>query len=454
MTASRFPAGGGRSAALFADARRLMPGGVNSPVRAFQAVGGDPPFLVRGAGSRVWDADGREYVDYIGSWGPLIAGHAHPAVIRGVAETAAQGSSFGAPTPLEVEMARVVVDAVPSIEMVRMVSSGTEAAMSALRVARAATGRWAIVKFDGCYHGHADALLVRAGSGVMTLGLDQDRRSRPGGGEAAFDAVPAGVPASAGVPPEVAALTFTLPFNDAEAAAAFLRRHGREIAAVIVEPIPGNMGVVPPVPGFLECLRGECERAGALLVFDEVITGFRVARGGAQARFGVTPDLTCLGKVIGGGYPVGAYGGRGDVMRLVAPLGPVYQAGTLSGNPVAMRAGLETLALLDDAAYRRLDELGGRLAAGLRHAAGRAGVPLTVNSAGSLLTPFFAEGPVTDAASARRADTVRYAAFFHALLDRGIMVPPSQFEAWFVSLAHTDEDLRRTCEAAEAALRA
>lgn len=431
-------AAGGRSDALYADACRLMPGGVNSPVRAFQAVGGTPPFLARGAGARVWDVDGREYLDYIGSWGPLVAGHAHPAVVRGVAETAALGSSFGAPTPLEVALATVIVDAVPSIEMVRLVSSGTEAAMSALRLARAAAGRPAIVKFDGCYHGHADALLVRAGSGVMTLGLDE----------------PAGVPSSAGVPAEVAALTFTLPFNDAEAASALLRRRGEEIAAVIVEPIPGNMGVVPPAPGFLEHLRSECERAGALLIFDEVITGFRVARGGAQALFGVRPDLTCLGKVIGGGFPVGAYGGRRDVMSQVAPLGPVYQAGTLSGNPVAMRAGLETLALLDDAAYRRLDALGGELADGLRRAARRAGVPLTVNRAGSLLTPFFTDGPVTDAASARRAATARYAKFFHGLLERGIMAPPSQFEAWFVSLAHAEDDLRRTCEAASAALAA
>ncbi len=435
------PQGGGRSEALYADACRLMPGGVNSPVRAFRAVGGTPPFLVRGAGARVWDADGREYLDYVGSWGPLVAGHAHPAVVRGVAETAALGSSFGAPTPLEVEMARAIVQAMPSIEMVRLVSSGTEAAMSALRVARAATGRRAIVKFDGCYHGHADALLVRAGSGVMTLGLDEVRS-------------PAGVPASAGVPDEVAALTFTLPFNDCASASQVVHRYGAEIASVIVEPIPANMGVVLPAAGFLEHLREACERAGALLIFDEVITGFRVARGGAQARLGIRPDLTCLGKVIGGGFPVGAYGGRSDLMSRVAPLGPVYQAGTLSGNPVAMRAGLETLALLDEAAYRRLDDLGGRLADGLRSAARRAGVALTVNHAGSLLTPFFTDGPVTDAASARRADPARYARFFHALLDRGVMVPPSQFEAWFVSLAHTEEDLRRTCDAAAVALAA
>lgn len=420
------------SEALYAEACRLMPGGVNSPVRAYQAVGGTPRFLVRGAGARVWDADGREYLDYVGSWGPLIVGHAHPAVVRGVAETAALGSSFGAPTPLEVALARELVDAVPSVEMIRMVSSGTEAAMSALRLARAATGRSLIVKFDGCYHGHVDALLVRAGSGAMT----------------------SGVPASAGVPAAVAALTITLPFNDAAAAASLFAQRGGEIAAVIVEPVAGNMGVVPPRPGFLDCLRDLCARAGALLVFDEVITGFRVARGGAQALAGVRPDLTCLGKVIGGGFPVGAYGGRRDVMCRVAPLGPVYQAGTLSGNPVAMRAGLETLALLDDAAYRRLDDLGGALAGGLREAARSAGVPLTVNRVGSMLTPFFVEGPVENADAARRSDTARYARFFHALLERGIMVPPSQFEAWFVSLAHTEDDLRRTCDAAAAALRA
>ncbi len=437
--------GSAESSRLYAEACRLMPGGVNSPVRAYQAVGGTPPFLVRGAGARVWDVDGREYLDYVGSWGPLIAGHAHPAVVRGVAETAAQGSSFGAPTPLEVALARVIVDAVPSIEMVRMVSSGTEATMSALRAARAATGRHAIAKFDGCYHGHADALLVRAGSGVMTLGLDA---------EPAAEEPASGVPASAGVPPVVAALTFTLPFNDPAAASTLLRRRGEEIAAVIVEPVPGNMGVVPPAPGFLDHLRALCERSGALLIFDEVITGFRLARGGAQALFGIRPDLTCLGKVIGGGFPVGAYGGRRDVMAQVAPLGPVYQAGTLSGNPVAMRAGLETLALLDDAAYRRLDDLAEGLAQGLRSAAHHAGEPLVVNRVGSLLTPFFTHGPVTDAGAARRADTVRYARFFHALLERGVMVPPSQFEAWFVSLAHTDEDIRRTADAAASALAA
>ncbi|HYM70276.1 MAG TPA: glutamate-1-semialdehyde 2,1-aminomutase [bacterium] len=419
-----------------------MPGGVNSPVRAYRAVGGVPVFLVRGAGARVWDTDGREYVDYVASWGPLIAGHAHPAVVRGVVETTAFGSSFGAPTPLELAMARAVTEAIPSIEMVRMVSSGTEATMSALRVARAATGRRYVVKFDGCYHGHVDALLVKAGSGMMTL-AHASPASRP--------SAEGSVPASAGVPEELAALTLVLPFNDAEAVRAVFKRHGGEIAGVIVEPVAGNMGVVPPAPGFLESLRDLCRSTGALLIFDEVITGFRVARGGAQARYHLRADLTCLGKVIGGGFPVGAYGGRRDVMQVVAPLGPAYQAGTLSGNPVAMRAGLETLQLLDDAAYRRLDELGAALADGLSAAARRAGVALVVNRVGSMLTPFCAEAPVTDAASAQRADTDRYARLFHGLRARGVMVPPSQFEAWFVSLAHTDDDVRRTADAVASA---
>jgi len=436
------PGGGPRSAALYAEACGLMPGGVNSPVRAYRAVGGTPPFLVRGEGARVWDADGREYLDYLGSWGPLIAGHAHPAVVAAVTETAAAGSSFGAPTPLEVEMARAVAAAVPSIDMLRFVSSGTEAVMAALRLARAATGRRSIVKFDGCYHGHADALLVKAGSGMMTLAhASPGARAQPG----------AALPSSAGVPDEVAAWTRVVPFNDADAVRAVFRAGG-EIAAVIVEPVAGNMGVVPPAPGFLETVQDLCRAAGAVLVFDEVITGFRIARGGAQGRYGLKPDLTCLGKVIGGGFPVGAYGGRRDLMQMIAPLGPVYQAGTLSGNPVAMRAGLETLRLLDDAAYRRLDELGAALADGLAGAARRSSVPLVVNRVGSMLTPFFTAGPVTDAASAQRADVDGYARFFHGLLARGVMVPPSQFEAWFVSLAHTAGDVRRTVDAAAAAL--
>lgn len=432
------------SEALYAEACRLMPAGVNSPVRAYGAVGGTPPFVARGAGSRVWDVDGHEYVDYVGSWGPLIVGHAHPAVVRGVIETASLGSSFGAPTPLEVALARAVIDAVPSMERLRMVSSGTEATMSALRLSRAATGRRLVVKFDGCYHGHVDSLLARAGSGVLTFA-----RAAVDGG-----ASPDSVPSSAGVPPEVAALTLVVPFNDPEALRVLFEARGSEIASVIVEPIPGNMGVVPPRAGFLELLRDVCRDAGALLIFDEVITGFRVGRGGAQARYGVRPDLTCLGKVIGGGFPVGAYGGREDMMRQIAPLGPVYQAGTLSGNPVAMRAGLETLRLLDEAAYRHLDELGAALADGLASAARRAETPLVVNRVGSMLTPFFTDAPVTDVASAQRADAGRYARFFHGLRSRGVMVPPSQFEAWFVSLAHTDADVRQTVDAAALAFRA
>jgi glutamate-1-semialdehyde 2,1-aminomutase len=433
----------GTSSELYEEALHLMPGGVNSPVRAFRAVGGTPRFLARGAGARVWDVEGREYVDYIGSWGPLICGHAHPAVVRGVVETVARGSTFGAPTPLEVAMARTLREAVPSMELLRMVNSGTEATMSALRVARGATGRRSIVMFDGCYHGHADGLLARAGSGVMTLAASEGDRPSLGG-----------VPASAGVPPEIAALTVVLPFNDLDTASRVLGRRGEDVAAVIVEPVPANMGVVLPLSPFLEGLRDLCDQAGALLIFDEVITGFRVARGGAQGLWGIRPDLTCLGKVIGGGFPVGAYGGRHSVLSHVAPLGPVYQAGTLSGNPVAMRAGLETLALLDEAAYRRLEDAGAMLAEGLASAARRAGVPLVVNRLGSMLTPFFTPGPVTDGEGARRADTARYARFFHALLDQGILVPPSQFEAWFVSLAHTEEDLRSTVDAAARALAA
>jgi glutamate-1-semialdehyde 2,1-aminomutase len=432
------------SEALYAEACALMPGGVNSPVRAYGAVGGTPVFVAKGAGSRVWDVDGRVYVDYVGSWGPLIAGHAHPAVVRGVAETAALGSSFGAPTALEVALARTVVEAMPSIELLRMVSSGTEATMSALRLSRAATGRRFVVKFDGCYHGHVDSLLARAGSGVLTFARAAADRGVP----------PDSIPSSAGVPPEVAALTIVTPFNDADALRRLFEARGTEIASAIVEPIPGNMGVVPPDDGFLELLRDLCRGAGALSIFDEVITGFRVARGGAQARYGVRADLTCLGKVVGGGFPVGVYGGRRDLMRRIAPLGAVYQAGTLSGNPVAMRAGLETLALLDEAAYRRLEHLGALLADGLASAARRARIPLVVNRVGSMLTPFFTESPVTDAVSAQRADAARYARFFHGLRARGVMVPPSQFEAWFVSLAHSPEDVRQTVEAAALALAA
>jgi glutamate-1-semialdehyde 2,1-aminomutase len=416
---------------LFEAAERLMPGGVNSPVRAFRGVGGRPFFVARGEGARLFDVDGRAYLDFLGSWGPLILGHAAPDVVRAIAEAAGRGTSYGAPTPLEVEMAEVVREALPSVERLRLVSSGTEAAMSAIRLARGATGRDLLVKLDGCYHGHADSLLVRAGSGGATFSI----------------------PDSAGVPAPLAGLTLTAPFNDLDAVRALIRQRGDEIAAVIVEPVAGNMGVVPPAPGFLEGLRELTRAAGALLIFDEVITGFRAAYGGAQARYGVTPDLTCLGKIIGGGLPVGAYGGAERLMRHVAPLGSVYQAGTLSGNPLAVAAGLATLRRLrEPGVYERLEALGARLEVGLVEAARRAGVALTVNRVGSMLTAFFCAGPVTDYASARRADTAAYARFFHGLLERGVFVAPSQFEAAFVSLAHTEEDLARAARAAEEAM--
>jgi glutamate-1-semialdehyde 2,1-aminomutase len=419
------------SKSLFETASRLIPGGVNSPVRAFRGVGGDPFFVARASGSRIWDVDGRSYLDFLGSWGPLILGHAAPPVVAAVAEAAARGTSYGAPTGLEVEMAEAITAAFPSIELVRLVSSGTEAAMSAIRVARGATGRSLLVKFDGCYHGHADSLLVKAGSGGATLSI----------------------PDSAGVPGSLAELTLTAPFNDLDAVRALFRARGREIAAVIVEPIAGNMGVVPPRPGFLEGLREITRAHDSVLIFDEVITGFRVAYGGAQELYGVQADLTCLGKVIGGGLPVGAYGGSRRLMSHVAPLGSVYQAGTLSGNPLAVTAGLATLGELRNRdVYKRLEALGGELERGLRSAAEQARVALTVNRVGSMLTGFFCEGPVTDYASAKRADTKRYARYFHGMLERGVFVAPSQFEAAFVSLAHTDADLAQASRIAAQAL--
>ncbi|HXH84770.1 MAG TPA: glutamate-1-semialdehyde 2,1-aminomutase [Candidatus Tectomicrobia bacterium] len=412
---------------LLERAVRVIPGGVNSPVRAFRAVGGRPPFVARGEGARVWDVDGRAYVDYVGSWGPLILGHAAPPVVEAIMATAPRGTSFGAPTAAEVELAETIARAVPSMEMVRLVSSGTEAAMSAIRLARAATGRDLLVKFDGGYHGHADSLLVRAGSGGATFGI----------------------PDSGGVPAALAALTLTVPFNDLDAVRDVFRARGDEIAAVIVEPVAGNMGVVPPAPGFLEGLREVTRARGALLIFDEVITGFRVAYGGAQERYGVAPDLTCLGKIIGGGLPVGAYGGSRRLMERVAPLGPVYQAGTLSGNPLAVAAGLATLrALAGRAAYARLEAMGARLERALADAAAKAGLPATVNRVGSMLTAFFCEGPVRSYADAYRADTARYARFFQAMLARGVALAPSQFEAAFVSLAHGDAELEFTARAA------
>ena len=408
------------SDSLYERALALMPGGVNSPVRAFGAVGGRPFFVSRGEGARIWDVDGRSYLDFLGSWGPLILGHAPGPVVQAVAEAVLGGSSFGAPTAREVELAELISRAIPSIEMVRLVSSGTEAAMSAIRLARGATGRDALIKFDGCYHGHADSLLVKAGSGGATFSI----------------------PDSLGVPTALASLTLTLPFNDLDAARRALAAREGDIAAVIVEPVAGNMGVVPPTPGFLQGLRDLTRQHGALLIFDEVITGFRVAYGGAQSFYGVSPDLTCLGKIIGGGLPVGAYGGRRDLMEHVAPLGKVYQAGTLSGNPLAVTAGLATLeALRTPTAYPRLEAMGARLQAGIEAAAREAGVPLTVNRVGSMLTPFFAEGPVADFESAKRSDTARYAKFFHGMLARGIFLAPSQFEAAFVSLAHSEADI-------------
>jgi glutamate-1-semialdehyde 2,1-aminomutase len=421
------------SKSLFEAAGRVIPGGVNSPVRAFGGVGGEPFFVAHGKGARLWDVDGRSYLDFLGSWGPLILGHAAAPVIVAVTEAATRGTSYGAPTGLEVEMAETITRAFPSIELVRLVSSGTEAAMSAIRLARGATGRPFLVKFDGCYHGHADSLLVKAGSGGATFSI----------------------PDSAGVPGPLAQLTLTAPFNDLDAVRALFRERGREIAAVIVEPVAGNMGVVPPRPGFLEGLREITLAHESVLIFDEVITGFRVAYGGAQELYGVRADLTCLGKVIGGGLPVGAYGGSRTLMSHVAPLGAVYQAGTLSGNPLAVAAGLATLAeLRKPDVYRRLETLGGELERGLRSAADQARVPLTVNRVGSMLTGFFCEGPVTDYASAKGADTKRYARYFHEMLARGVFLAPSQFEAAFVSLAHTDADITLAGRAAAQALTA
>ncbi|MGE5618653.1 MAG: glutamate-1-semialdehyde 2,1-aminomutase [Sphingomonadaceae bacterium] len=416
-----------RSQKLFAEARELIPGGVDSPVRAFRAVGGQPLFIDRASGSRIFDVDGNSFVDYVGSWGPLILGHAHPAVVQAVQRAAERGTSYGAPTPLESELARVVVEAMPSVEMVRFVNSGTEAVMSALRLARAYTGREKIVKFAGCYHGHADGLLVQAGSGATTLG----------------------VPDSPGVPVSAAQATISLPYNDERAVEEAFSRYPDEIAAVIVEPVAGNMGVVPPKSGFLEALRRITRNHGALLIFDEVITGFRVAYGGAQTLYGVMPDLTTMGKIIGGGLPVGAYGGPRAVMEKVSPAGPVYQAGTLSGNPLAMTAGIETLRQLrQPGSYERLERLSARLCEGLGQAARKAGIAVFQTRVGSASTTFFTSKPVVDYASALASDTAMYARFFRGMLERGFYFAPSQFEATFVSLAHTEEDIEATVAAA------
>ncbi|MBI2218498.1 MAG: glutamate-1-semialdehyde 2,1-aminomutase [Candidatus Rokubacteria bacterium] len=422
-----------RSSSLFARSMRVIPGGVNSPVRAFRGVGGEPFFVERAEGSRLTDVDGRSYIDFVGSWGPLILGHAAPAVVEAVTEAARRGTSYGAPTPGELELAEMITRAFPSMELVRLVSSGTEAAMSAIRVARGFTGRDVIVKFEGGYHGHADSLLVKAGSGGATFG----------------------VPDSAGVPAALAELTVTLGYNDLDAARDLFRAQGDRVAAIIIEPVAGNMGVVPPLPGFLDGLRNVTARHGALLIFDEVITGFRVAYGGAQERFGVRADLTCLGKIIGAGLPVGAYGGRRDVMERVAPLGPVYQAGTLSGNPLAVAAGTAALrALQAPGVYERLERLGADLERGLVAAAEKARVPATVNRVGSMLTGFFTSTAVRDYASAKTADTTRYARFFHGMLERGVYLAPSQFEAAFVSLAHSPDDIEAAARAATEALAA
>jgi glutamate-1-semialdehyde 2,1-aminomutase len=416
---------------LFAAASRILPGGVDSPVRAFKSVGGTPLFIDRASGARIQDADGHTYIDYVMSWGPLIHGHAPKGLLKALAQAAARGTSFGAPTELETRLAQRVAMLMPSMERVRFVSSGTEATMSAIRVARAATTREKILKFEGCYHGHADAFLVQAGSGALTLG----------------------VPTSPGVPAAAAANTLLARYNDLESVQAVLERHAGEVAAIIVEPIAGNIGIVPPRDGFLQGLRDICDRAKTLLIFDEVISGFRASAGGAQRLFGIRPDLTCLGKIIGGGLPVGAYGGRAELMDLVAPAGPVYQAGTLSGNPLAMTAGLWSLGELSPKLYRHLAKMGSRLAGGLADAARDAGIALQVNAFGSLVTPFFTAAPVRDLQSALEADAAMYGRFFQRMLARGVYPPPSQFEAWFISGAHTERDIDMTVRAARAALK-
>jgi glutamate-1-semialdehyde 2,1-aminomutase len=410
-----------KSEQLFQRARRVIPGGVNSPVRAFRSVGRNPVFIARGEASHVFDADGNEYIDYVGSWGPLLLGHRHPSVIQALEEALEIGTSFGAPTEREVELAEEIRDAVPSIEMVRLVNSGTEATMSAIRLARGFTGRDLTVKFEGCYHGHVDSLLVKAGSGMATLGIADTQ----------------------GVPRSFCDTTIALPFNSLDAVEQAFQAHGAQIASVIVEPVVGNMGCVPPAPGFLQALRDITARYGALLIFDEVMTGFRLARGGAQELYGIRPDLTTLGKVIGGGLPIGAYGGRADIMSRIAPSGPVYQAGTLSGNPLAVSAGLAMLRHIKahPEIYAQLESRAARLT-------GSAPAGVTVNRVGSMFTFFFTDQAVTDYESAKRCDTARFGRFFRLMLERGIYLAPSQFEAAFLSAAHSDEDIDRTVEAA------
>lgn len=419
-----------RSRELFEEAQQYLPGGVNSPVRAFKAVGGKPLFIGRGKGATIYDEDGNEFIDYVGSWGPLILGHSHPQVVEAIKKAIERGTSFGAPTELETVLAKMVCAAMPSMEMVRFVNSGTEATMSAIRLARAATGRDKIVKFAGCYHGHSDGLLTKAGSGMVTLGL----------------------PGSPGVPSSFTSETLVAAYNNWQMIEQLFAKFGGEIAAVIVEPIAANMGVVPPQPGFLEHLRRLTQESGALLIFDEVITGFRVAYGGAQALYKVTPDLTCLGKIIGSGLPVGAYGGRREIMELVAPVGSVYQAGTLSGNPVVMTAGIETLRILSQPqVYSELEARSSLLEKGITEAADKTEISIQVPRVGSIFTIFFTKEPVIDYETATKADTELYARFFHQMLSQGIYLPPSQFEAAFVSAAHTNTDIEATVEAAKRA---
>jgi glutamate-1-semialdehyde 2,1-aminomutase len=412
---------------LFAKARKVIPGGVNSPVRACRSVGINPVFIQRAEGSRVFDADGNGYIDYVGSWGPMILGHRHPEVISAIEDVLARGTSFGAPTDLEVQLAEMVIEAVPSVEMVRMVNSGTEATMSAVRLARGVTGRDLVIKFDGCYHGHGDTFLVAAGSGVATLGI----------------------PGSPGVPEACVKNTLSLPYNDTERLTQVCSKKGDAIAAVIVEPVAGNMGLVPPNPGFLETLREVTQDHGIILIFDEVMTGFRVAYGGAQARYGIEPDLTCMGKVIGGGLPVGAYGGKREIMSKIAPEGPVYQAGTLSGNPVAMAAGVATLKCLQQPGfYEILDARSAMLAQGLREAASQAGLPVVTNRVGSMLGLFFTDQPVSNFAEAQKSDVALFARYYKEMLQRGIYLAPSQYEAAFVSSAHSEAEIGTTIQAA------
>jgi glutamate-1-semialdehyde 2,1-aminomutase len=420
-----------RSIAHYAEAVRYIPGGVNSPVRAFRSVKMNPVFVERGFGSKVVDADGNEYIDYILSWGPLILGHAHPNVVRAIQETAEKGTSFGVPTELETRMAKLVAERMPSVEIVRMVNSGTEATMSALRLARAYTKRNKILKFEGSYHGHSDSLLIKAGSGVATLGL----------------------PDSPGVPENTAQHTLTVPYNDLESVKLAFEKFGHDLAAVILEPVAGNMGVIPPEPGFLEGLRDITRRYGTVLIFDEVMTGFRVGYHSAQGRYGIDPDLTTMGKVIGGGLPVGAYGGKREIMGMIAPTGPVYQAGTLSGNPLAMAAGYATLSEMTPEAYEELERKGRILEEGFRQNAEEAGIPYWINRVGSMVCLFFTGEKVSNYAKAKTSDTDRFADYFRYMLEEGVLIPPSQFEGLFLSMAHTDEDLARTLEANRKALK-